>query len=689
MIFRAVVDFMWHDQRGNPDPVQKGELVDVLMQVDADRLLAEGKITFRDLSHADPWGMALGKPADPRSPVKRIGIWMFTSSGYSGGRIHIYQYANALAQNGCQVFIITNQHPKWADDYPQTKNLRILIERRDAVPPDIDLIMTDSKDSIGMNALIYKRTHPNVPFVCMNFETPNWVAKYDAEYAKHLNVNKDVFKYADLFLANSHLSRKYLLEWMEQSIPCGVLPPVVNTHALDQTFVFTHNQLDPSRPFAIWSSRSPKYKGGHVALDAVLALDQPFDLVTFGAVEMGDRVPGNNHKIVQLKGANDKIKYAAYRAAHMTLAPSKFEGFGMVPAESLASGTQCLVYDLPVLRQEYGGVGEGLIYVPWGDERAFKQKVREVASKPKPKIKQTAIHIQRKMGLDSMVKRIEMLPYHHFKAKKISCHLVAYWGFVPESLESIYPYVDEIFIAFGRCPHAEEIDDGSWERLQDFPDPDKKIKLENRDYWSGGKEEMRTWAVSQATGNYMLLLDGDEIWVGLDKWIESGIQYGCPRWLNFWHSDKHWIHDTAKLAGMRWGKQLDPFGSVCPHYRWSWWRSSYSFMSHHALPKDTAGEGMHLRTAEISEQVPEAVIYHLGHALPKDVMAAKHAFYLGRDGDDPGRRARRDKWINWNSQEGDCGDGIVSLVDWKLPGIVQRGFASLNRNQIRVVEAVV
>ena len=55
-------------------------------------------------------------------------------------------------------------------------------------------------------------------------------------------------------------------------------------------------------------------------------------------------------------GGNKAIECPSDEPAERVLvvAPSIMEGFGMVPLESLAVGTPCVAYELPVLRQNYG-----------------------------------------------------------------------------------------------------------------------------------------------------------------------------------------------------------------------------------------------------------------------------------------------------------------------------------------------
>jgi hypothetical protein len=280
----------------------------------------------------------------------------------------------------------------------------------------------------------------------------------------------------------------------------------------------------------------------------------------------------------------------------------------------------------------------------------------------------------------AMGRRVEAMPHHAIKTRRVTAQMIAYWGFIPEALESVYPHVDEIVIAYGPDKNAAKIDDGSLARLKAFPDPDGKIRLEVRDRWAD-KQDMRQWCHDHSSGNYNLILDGDEIWVGLDKWIKADVKQGCPRWVTLWHDDAHYVVALPSWNGARWGNEIKPYGCICNHYRWSWLRPSYQWTWHCRLeacgkkPIKNSGSGP-------AQQLPECVIYHLGHVLPAAVMRTKHRFYRARDGNDKGRQRREKAWHGWKGKLGDCGDGIVKKVHWPLPEIVKRAVASAKKIRV-------
>jgi len=674
MQYRVSKPFKYTTARGDKKEALPGEIVDVMTEVQANELLQAGRVT-----HVDLPPLIAGHPLPPAAPTTRtcrLGLYLFTSPTYSGGRVHLFQYAQSFAANGGEVYYISNAMPRWAADYPN-QHIHYVIWGQGLPPDDLDLIMTDGKGIAMGHASEYKRRHPATRLCIMNFETPNWVREFLPALANKISTgNKEAMRDADLLVVNSRESARHLAQWIGVQRPISVLQPAVNTHAV-AVAMKSGKPKDLDRPYAVWSGRGQDYKGFDVAFNAVKAAPGPFDLVAFGTPTKLPIQQGP-HRVHVYSQRSDVDKFTVMRYAQMTLAPSLFEGFGMVPSESLAVGTPVVAYDLPVLREEYGAT-PGLHLVKWNDAKAFTAKVAALASVTKPTLDPKPII--ELLGMHAMAARVERLPYHTIKTKRVSAQLISYWGFIPEVLEAVYPHVDEIVIAFGPDKNATPLDDGSLERIRAFPDPAGKIKLEVRARWND-KRDMRQWCHDHSTGNYNLVLDGDEIWVGLDKWLAADVDFGCPRWVTMWHDAEHYVVAHPSWKGARWGDEIKPYGSICNHYRWSWLRRSYQWAFHCRI-ETAVKQPIRNRGDVAALAVPDCLIYHLGHVLPAAVMRAKHAFYKTRDGDDAGRRKREKAWHNWNGQLGDCGDGIVKLISWSLPDVVRRGVASAAKIAVR------
>jgi len=676
MMFRVLKDHIFMTGRGQKISKKAGDLVEVYGRREADQLLSEGIIGSANESHATIT-RDTSNVAQPFAKTLRVGVWIKTSHHYSGGRIHLYQYAWTIANMGAEVYLITDRRPKWADDYPILKNLKIVIEGRETIPADIDIIMTDSKEGLGRRALQWSRNNPQTKFVCLNFETSNWAATLFPPLAKRMQPVEHVYKFADYLIANSDESKKWLHEAMiavgAGHIDIGVFPPATNDFSLERAKNSIWNP--PSRPYAFYAARGCDYKKANVAVAAMNALPFPFDLVMMG--QPAPNMPSTpDHEIHCLQGASDEVKYKAIKHATVTFTPSLFEGYGMVPGESLCAGTPVIAYDLPVLRQVYGN---NIVYAKHNNVKDFVAKVRKFVPqyiKARPKI--NTKKMISKYGMTRLEGYMDNLKFHTFRKQKITAQLITYYGFVPESILSVAPYIDELIVAYGRVQLAPCVDDGSEKRLEDtLSKLPKHIRIvyKNQSLWDN-KADMRRLCTKEMTGNHLLLLDGDEIWTDMESVLNDDTGFPAPRWVNFWHNEKHWIYDS-RIGASRWGVKDSngDIGSVCKHYRFSWWRPTYWFKNHPS-PADAAGQRLFDYTRATT--LPSAgTIYHVGHMLPKAVMNAKHQLYTSRDGGKaPERQAA---WNMWNGELGETTDGCVAKVDWELPKIVKQAVKNMEK----------
>jgi glycosyltransferase involved in cell wall biosynthesis len=674
MFFRAVAPFKLRVATDLVIDIKPGQLVDIdHRQVMLD-LLRTHKICEQNFTahHGENYAPAIEQGW---KRVKRIGIFIATTAHYSGGRIFLFQYALALAEMGAEVFVVTGLVPRWAHDYTASCPIKFVIMGQQRLPDDLDLIVTDGKSAEGIEALAYQAHHPGVPLVTFCFESPNWIAKYCGdELAGKLNIKPNIFKAARRVIAISREGAKWASEWLNEMKPIDILYPRVNVRALADAK--TLGPAHDGRPYAVWIGRSSPYKGAQDAASAVWALKRPFDLVAFGSPPKIENT--ELHKLIRHNAASDVEKFRWLRYAHFAIASSRFEGFGLVPGEALASGTPCVAYDLPVYREVYK---DKLIYVPWGNLSALKKKVAELAEKPRIKMPANGVA---ELGLDRIGPDIERLPYHAVKRRSVTAIMILYYGrAVGQALQAIYPHVDQIRIAYGPIELWKHVPpDGSLDIVRNFPDPDKKIEIEVRKVWKD-KQKMREWCTADVHGSHLLVVDADEIYVGLDDWIKRGPDFGAPRWVHFWHDLQHYVVSIPEWGATRWGAPVAPFGSAANHYRWSLWRGSYRWRSHcmavDAMNKSISDPD---RSVESAKAFPGTVIYHLGHVMAPALMREKHAFYRRRDGDNVQRKARESVWHKWAGQLGDVGDGIIKPVQWKVPDIVQQAHDALHKEPI-------
>lgn len=607
--------------------------------------------------------MIYSTSAGARAVTQRIGLWIKVGDIYSGGRIAMTMYAIGLARAGAEVWFITDGEMPWRNDYEFPENMHRVRLGEDPYPEDLDLLVTDCRGAVAEACVAFKLAHPDVPLVVVAFETPNWARRFDERLGCIMDGEdfRAIEQHANFLMAISHEGAKYLAEFYADGKPIEVIYPAINTEVLDQA-----QPHRAERPYCVISARPTRHKHIEVALRAVFALPFPMDVYIIGGIRAFHVQMNANHKVFIKRGISDAEKFALMKGAALVLAPSTFEGFGLVPGESILCQTPAVAYDLPVLREAYGN---DVVYAAHNDERDFVAAVRDQVAAGKVDMSAAAARTRAKYGLENLPERLERAPYHAVRRTRLSAAMICYATppcVVEACLASLYDVADEINLAYGPVPYWVSFPEGgTLDAIRSFPDPQHKLRIEARPVWPD-KREMWQWCGAVQTGNFQLVTGADMVWVGLDKWLSAGVKWASPRWVNFWHDINHWIYGPADKPG-RWGERLEPYGSLCRHRLFGWWRHSYRF-DVHTEPVDF--DGHRLWSVEENRRaalaVPECVCYHLGHLLPPAVMDRKHSYYTIRDG----HAAHGDYWREWGGGVGPCGDGIVADVDWQLPAEV-------------------
>jgi glycosyltransferase involved in cell wall biosynthesis len=125
------------------------------------------------------------------------------------------------------------------------------------------------------------------------------------------------------------------------------------------------------------------YKGVDTVLDAVAQLDEVSrpEIVVAGSISDADVVrrsrQGNLARWLRFEGwVDDERLETLYTAAVGTICPSRYEGYGLAVAESIARGLPTIASDIPSHREIAGAAA---MYFPPGDERALALCLRRVA----------------------------------------------------------------------------------------------------------------------------------------------------------------------------------------------------------------------------------------------------------------------------------------------------------------------
>jgi glycosyltransferase involved in cell wall biosynthesis len=649
---------------------------------------------------------------------QRVLVWLRLSRHYSGGRIHICQMAWCLAANGHDVTICSEDaRPAWLDDYPARDNLHFLRGEPDHVP-DWDVVICEGKHPTSRRAL--RLAHERaIPLIAWNFETPNWCAEHHQGLARdyaHHDQYRDVYAGADLVLCNSDLSARYFREWLDlgdQCPPVQVLPPAVNDHAIDEAQKLELPEPLRGRRYVVACGRGVPHKRWDLAWRVAREYPGQMDLVAIGTCTEHPGSTDPQHKIHRFDGVNDATKYRLMMDAEAVLAPSEFEGWGMVIAEARCVGAPGVGWKLPVTMDEHGP-GSGWDFVPCdADDDEFVAKAHTIAQTPTAKLGKNSPLYRKRHGLEKMRFQLGHLQYcaggephcfyvpwlntrSQFGGIRITAIMNAWFcgPTVKAALASIYGHVHEIIIAYGREAIWEWPEDDTLQQIEAFPDPERKIRMVRAPFnlWHGaittrdqaGEDScriaMRKACLRHATGNYLLILDGDEIWTGFEHYVKAlrdgRIRGGAPLAVTPWHDLDHHILTPGRPA--RWGQPVREIGLDCrvqgaiwPHVRCVPWRYSNQWKTH-VFPTDHTGRPLWSRddnVATVRDLRDACVLYHLGHCLPRARMAAKKQFYAAVEGHTAQERA----WLDWNGQ---CGpvpgeQGVVERIDWHVPDLVR------------------
>ncbi len=130
----------------------------------------------------------------------------------------------------------------------------------------------------------------------------------------------------------------------------------------------------------------------------------------------------------------------------------------------------------------------------------------------------------------------------------VACYIVLNEEeFIQASLESIYDFADRIIIveggndyavAAGLCGPDKCSTDATVEQIRAFPDPEEKIELLQGE-WTDKVEQRNAYARLLRPGDWMLLMDGDEVFFDRGIWRLSALMHEReviqPRFYLFWN----------------------------------------------------------------------------------------------------------------------------------------------------------
>lgn len=227
------------------------------------------------------------------------------------------------------------------------------------------------------------------------------------------------------------------------------------------------------------------------------------------------------------------------------------------------------------------------------------------------------------------------------------------------ALESIYPYVDEIIIAYG--PLADwpfRGDDETLELIKVFPDPGGKMTALVADEWPGRKE-MRDATAEKVTGDYHLMIDSDEVWTDMQcwvDWVEAERPLACyAPWVTPWRGLKHWVYSNRRRHPFGWGGKRfgSGLGSLRQRYHFSRWGKGYYWKNHWRVHTP---ENINLFRMALPKTDLPTRFWHFGYSLPTRYVREKTQYYQFHCPGLPANHRRKEKakedaWFGWDGTE--------------------------------------
>lgn len=237
---------------------------------------------------------------------------------------------------------------------------------------------------------------------------------------------------------------------------------------------------------------------------------------------------------------------------------------------------------------------------------------------PKSKTLKTHDPQQRASGVDTSV-------------SMILCNEEEY---VLAALESIYHFAYEIIIVEGSVKlysHAANADgsskDSTLQLIQNFPDPENKIFI-MQGLWDN-KAEMKQAAWNQMSGNYYMIVDGDEIYLKDDlRLLEETVKEN-PQTTWFAYPHKHfWQNFRTITTGGVWDTIHPRYCKRSPHYKYN-----VDHPHGHTTLFDKKRGRFIIPIKGKADTLPVDIeCYHYGYVKAPTNILAKEKFYEKRRG---------------------------------------------------------
>jgi len=495
-----------------------------------------------------------------KSGMLHFGIWMNNVKHYSGGRIHTLLAAHHLAEMGHKVTIISDLYPaniikdyrffdiedriEWiAGDVCFKSNWLLKNDFN-----NIDIVICVPRILEGFS-YADKWQLPCYPLV---LETPNFVRKYrggtDGTELYWQEWKSCVSRFATNILSNPGPTIEAAKEWYSDTKFEGEFyefPPPINTYMIDRIDAEEKNEI-------CFIGRHVDFKCPDDVIKAVGNLPQKIkpkiNFIGSHNAKVRERLmlcaSNNDVKVEFFAGIGDDKKFTLIKQSKLLVIPTRFEGFGMPPAEAIYCGKPVIAYDLAITKWVYG---DAVQFVKTGDVKKLGKMIRKYLSDEILQKDRAEYALEQMWSPDS---NIPCLPYkcknnyrRIFYGKnypKFTAGVIILNGMdvIKDTLDSIYDSVEKIILVEGAVEDYAEhnpnlvnkghsIDDTINYLKNIYIDPLNKIQVvtiedvypdRKSKLWKN-KNEMQNAIAERIDTELYLKVDSDEVW------RESDIEY--------------------------------------------------------------------------------------------------------------------------------------------------------------------
>jgi glycosyltransferase involved in cell wall biosynthesis len=185
--------------------------------------------------------------------------------------------------------------------------------------------------------------HDLVPLRFPEWVTPRTLSMHATKY-RHASATCDLFFCNSRFTAND----------VEERLGVGRERIRVAHPGVDERYTPDGERADLGRPYLITVATLEPRKNLETLVKAYRLLDGDHALAIVGAEGWGDQPLLDHPGVLRLGFVSDHELARLYRGADAFVFPSRFEGFGIVVTEAMASGIPCVVSSHPSLNEAAG-----------------------------------------------------------------------------------------------------------------------------------------------------------------------------------------------------------------------------------------------------------------------------------------------------------------------------------------------